>query len=311
VTAITVAALNLCSRHPKAQAAISTALLILASLAISYCCFHPQWLLDKHALYLPCLTCCAIVAGIYFKHPQSRKTVSREAFVFASLLFWSPLLLSFGTDQDIVCHAQCNLAGFSLITGLLAIYIGRCLKNDLFAIVACCLMGGIAMVTFIQIFTEKPFGLGRSLTVQTEHSDIPMLGDILLDPLQLRFITSVRQVLTSNGFQTGDPILCLYRTPGLPYLLGARSLEKAFFLSFQDYPHMFSSTKSFNQLPRLFITLTGEKAVTLSELSPAMQQSLSEKTCRFPQSFERIGVAPNPPLFSEDRGSTQIYEYIR
>ena len=72
---------------------------------------------------------------------------------------------------------------------------------------------------FTQNYFQNPYRITK-LHTQTEK----IKGEnVKLDKFSKLFVTEIDSILVSNGFKKGDPIIGLYKIPGLVYLLNGIS----------------------------------------------------------------------------------------
>lgn len=284
---------------------------LISALALGTLAFKTQLLTEKHALYLPLLLGLCISCGILVAEREHRN-VEWKTVVVGAIFMWSPLLLSFGTDLDIVVHAQCNLAAYFVLTGIVLFSVGIRLRNDAIPIAGVCVASILAVISFYNGYVYHPFNLGTTLFEQVNPINLKRVQNFTFDRQTYKFLVQTHDVIIKNGFVEGDPILNLYRTPGVAYVMGGRSIEKSFFLCFQDTPNMFERSPNFDDFDRLFICTTSEvpRPSATERLTPEMRQSLASKGTPFPDHFQQIGTAVNPPLL-KDGGQTEIFTRVQ
>jgi hypothetical protein len=134
----------------------------------------------------------------------------------------------------------------------------------------------------------------------TAVPQLPNLKGILVTPEQAAFYRQAKDALVASGFQPGDPILCLYDLPGLPYLMDGVSPGRAWYVSFHEVDAenaAFLAKADLASKPRMYLAVAGadQKKVIYRKV----REALRKQNLPYPQSFKAIGTLPSPLIPGE------------
>jgi len=86
------------------------------------------------------------------------------------------------------------------------------------------LIGALACVQVISAYLLSPHRLNAGILQQSVPTDISYpVSQLKLDPKTCKFINTMRNLATQNGFKYGDDLLAFYNMPGLVFALGGKS----------------------------------------------------------------------------------------
>ncbi len=153
---------------------------------------------------------------------------------------------------------------------------------------------------FVQNYFQNPYRITK-LHTQTEK----IKGEIVkLDKDSKLFVTEIDSILVSNGFKKGDPIIGLYKIPGLVYLLNGIS------------PGGISSLWD-NRRNKLFLneleisTMDYSKSYFIigDKLNDSLIIGLNELNLKFPEEFINIGSVKSKNIY-HSKYNYNIYAHI-
>ncbi len=141
---------------------------------------------------------------------------SRIVVVLMVFLFLLPFIGSLGTNNSLLFNTGFML---SCWLALILLVIDKSLNNQLFVNVVYVVLITVSSYLFVNQYINHPYRI-NSLHSQTES--IPN-ERVKLDVQSADFISKLEAILKKNNFEKGDPIVGLYKMPGLVYLLGGKS----------------------------------------------------------------------------------------
>ena len=174
------------------------------------------------ALALPLLA----VACIAWKRVSSDKAATRPVawglLRGAAILMVFPFAIGFGSNNPIShtsgLYAVFWVAGTLLVVG--ALLRGAMARN---LITATAFAAAIVSADVIARSVAEPYRLATPIWGQTDRVAIRDSG-LRVDPQAARYLQTLKQAASNNGFSDGTPVLDLTgRSPGTLYAIGAKS----------------------------------------------------------------------------------------
>lgn len=215
-------------------------------------------------------------------------TAAQPLFPVGILLLLLPFVGSVGTGNDVLFGVMWHLAPWF---ALLVVMCLRCEEVGMARSIAGPLLGISMIISLVQLYhgyIEQPYGLGGSLTKQTEP--VPRsLGQsrLRVDQRTARSLEQLVALPALQKLQPGTPILALYDMPGVVYLLRGVSPGRVWFES---------APRSWATNCRLLSKSKVDRAATLllvdRPIDPVMSKCLSRSGFPPPEAYDLVGRAP-------------------
>jgi hypothetical protein len=125
----------------------------------------------------------------------------------------------------------------------------------------------------------------------TPVTGIPAFRGIKLKASAVESYQNTLKLLQANGFQKGDPILCLYDEPGVVYAMEGTSPGQAWYVYWNERDELnahYLKQSHLSQAKRVFLIATCKSC-----LKPKVLATLAEKGMPL-SSFVPIGTCTNP-----------------
>lgn len=138
-----------------------------------------------------------------------------QFLLFCAILFISPLISAFGSNNGLLVNAVFSIPFWSILILFFAFK-----KNKHIYYTVTTLFSLVLLYQVLLKYVVQPYRL-QPLIFQTEtiSPKIKRAKGLLVDLETKNKIEFAHKVLQANNFKAGDPIIALYRLPGLVYLL--------------------------------------------------------------------------------------------
>ena len=153
---------------------------------------------------------------------------------------------------------------------------------------------------FIQNYFQNPYRITK-LHTQTEK----IKGEnVKLDKFSKLFVTEIDSILVSNGFKKGDPIIGLYKIPGLVYLLNG--ISPGGIISLWDDRR---NQQFLNELRNSTIDYSKSYFIVGDRLNDSLINGLNKLNLKFPDEFVNIGSVKSKNIY-HSKYNYNIYAHI-
>lgn len=242
----------------------------------------------------------AVMLGIIFLHaPRANLTkLSGRKSLIVGLLLLSTLasIASVGTNGPILFLSLSNLPPCLLFSAVVCLLVGHYFRSWACPLFVMGLLSGCCFLQFFTVYFYHPCRLATPLALQNEPVQVPALAGMKLSSTENQFFSEAYRILSSNGFQQGDPILAFYHIPGFVYGVGGTGVGRERTSANPNREEMDCvavETLPTRKLSRLYLATT-------KGLSLRMIQCMEGIGIRFPQDFQKLGSVANP----SERGRT-------
>ena len=210
---------------------------------------------------------------------------SRIGIVLMGFLFLMPFMGSLGTNNSLLFNT-----GFMLPCwlALILLVIDKSSTNQLFVNAVYVVLIAVSSYLFINQYVQNPYRI-NSLQSQTES--IPN-ERVKLDVESADFISKVEAVLKKNNFEKGDPIVGLYKMPGLVYLLGGKSPGGIISLWDQNRTNQFLA-----ELKESSIDYSTSYFLIQNRYADSLVIGLNTLGVKFPSDYVNVGSVSMPVNF--------------
>lgn len=187
--------------------------------------FHPS------ILYISLLPLLAIVL------PRQKRTEPTDVkplpalpiAVAISFMALAPFAISFGTNSPLLWHALNNFGLFYLALAAAYLVIEKQLKQPHFSGLSMSLLCVTSACVFYSGYIVDPHGTSSKFAAAVLCDRPARMRGLWLDSAAANGLQTIDDTLRANGFVDGDPILMLYRTPGVVYAVGGKPLGAPFY----------------------------------------------------------------------------------
>lgn len=214
--------------------------------------------------------------------------INKNQFIFNSshliclLLFVLPFIGAFGTDNPFLSNSTFMISSWFAIVLLV---IDKSSTNQLFVNAVYVVLITVSSYLFVNQYVQNPYRI-NSLQSQTES--IPN-ERVKLDVESANFISKVEAILKKNNFKKGDPIVGLYKMPGLVYLLGGKSPGGIISLWDQNRTNQFLA-----ELKESSIDYSTSYFLIKNRYSDSLVIGLNTLGVKFPNDYVNVGNVSMP-----------------
>jgi hypothetical protein len=229
------------------------------------------------------------------------KPINSDLFRGALLLLALPCVATVGTNCSFLGHVASNMAPWFVLIALASCELGKRLQASYALTAIPIALSLFCSYEFVEQYVFNTPDCGEDLTKQnTLVPELPHLAGIAVTPEQANFYRQMKNILIGANFQAGDPILCLYDLPGLPYVMDGFSPGRAWSVSFHEVDAenaAFFAKADLRREPRLYLAVTGSSQNKV--IYRKMREALRKQNLQFSQSFRPIGVVQSPLVSGE------------
>jgi len=215
--------------------------------------------------------------------------VSKDILLGYAFLFLIPCLVSVGTNCDPFVHVGLTIAPWFMLIGLGCFL---CAKKFSAPVAALLLSSAFLLFTTIHFVHRGTFARmesGNLLECTTPVDGVPALAGIKLKPEAAQAYQTTLNVLRENGYEKGDPVLCLYDEPGIVYAVGATSPGQSWYVFWPQRDELnahYLRQAHLADAPRVFL-------LTTTKPNPKVLQALDDQGVPT-SSFEMVSKIENP-----------------
>jgi hypothetical protein len=213
------------------------------------------------------------------------------------MLFLLPFIGAFGTNNALVSNAMFMI----MVWAALAIYLVYTVEFP-FHLKKVLLYTFLvtSVVVFYNYFFKFPYR-ANSLNKQTE---LHTKSNIYLNKKLSESILAIDDILRSNNFKDGDPIIGMYKIPGLIYLLGGTSPGDH--QSIWDHRHV---DFYLNNLKRSNQDYSKSYLLIKNNITSAQIKKMNEVGINYPDEFVKIGSVFLYNFYKTYSGNCMIYAH--
>lgn len=232
-----------------------------------------------------------IILLSFFK--REKINFERKKICIGLVLFLMPFLLAFGTNNNLIANAIYLLPSWIALLAILNFNFKIELRYFFLF-----LFFSFSPYFFYYHYVINPYGKSNLIN-QTELLESPQ---VKLDSLSIKNINLLKERLIENGFKKGDPIITLFKLPGLIYLMDGSSPGSSFSAWNEKYINLFVS-----KLKKTSINFQKAYLLINAKISQETINNLNKAGINYPEKYDYKGSFK---IYSRKRKDQSVKLYV-
>lgn len=222
---------------------------------------------------------------------QRKKLFPSNFLLLVVVLFSTPFLCSFGTNNNVLLHiVQYQFSWFGLFI-LFSIILGKFLKNRVFPTIYIVTLCGFCIAQTYTGLIINPYRIEGELTSQKEQLELPTNNKLLVDKALKNHIESINKIIKKAPIKKNKQLLLpLYCSPGMVYLLNCKSPGSGWYRTKLTHENCENLKSSTDDLGDLIILVDREEGIP-----DEMVDCLNSLNINYPNDYNFAGSVEGYP----------------
>lgn len=201
----------------------------------------------------------------------------KSSYLLLIFLFVFPFIGSIGTDNPFLSNSTFMISSWF---GLVILVGDKLPLNSTFSSIMAIALFVFGSYLFYSQYVKNPY---RSTNLFYQSESISN-ERVKVDTTMSQFMGKINEILNQNNFKKGDPIIALYRIPGLVYLLEGKSPGGV--ISLWDYRR---TGQFLEELKRSKMDYSKSFFLIKNRYTDSLVSGLNELGLNFPNDYRNVG----------------------